>query len=510
MRIALIRPPRLFKRYSRTFRPAPPLGLAYIAGALSHSGHSVKVIDAMAEDPSCMWEFRKDIVGQGITNSQVAALIPADIEAIGISCMFTGNWLHTKTLIQHLKEQFPAAVIFAGGEHITAAFEVSMRQCPSLDICVLGEGEETVIDLFSKLQNRASIESVAGIVYRSERGEIRVNPRRKRIADIEAVPAPDWSLFPVRKYFESGIRYGVGTEPLLPIVATRGCPYACTFCSNPSMYGHNYYMRSVQHVVDEIENLIQTYGVTSFDFYDLTAILKKSWIIALAQEILRRNLKITWQIPAGTRSEVIDAEVASHLFKAGCKNITYAPESGSERILKLTKKRVNLSNMLHSIRLSHKEKLNVKINIILGFPEETHRDIWKTILFLVKCSWAGVYDAVPATFQPYPGSEIFNKLLQEKKINLEGEDYYLQILEADNFYKIKFYNENVSQGFLRIYNVIYLLAFYFSNYLFRPQRLFFLAKNVLLSSPRSRGESFGVEIINQLKESVRRRFAPLS
>ena len=97
------------------------------------------------------------------------------------------------------------------------------------------------------------------------------------------------------------------------------------------MWGRKYSLRDVKDFVNEMEYYYQKYNVVSFDFFDLTAIIYKDWIIELCDEIIKRDMKITYQIPAGTRSEAIDFDVASKLYQSGCKNITYAPESGSPK-----------------------------------------------------------------------------------------------------------------------------------------------------------------------------------
>ena len=164
-------------------------------------------------------------------------------------------------------------------------------------------------------------------------------------------------------------------------------------------------------------------------------------------------------IPAGTRSEAIDAEVARYLYQSGCRNITYAPESGSIEMLKRIKKKVNLDNMLKSITYSNKEGLNVKINIILGFPDEKHKHIWDSLRFLIKASWHGVHDMSPAIFQPYPGSALFRRLAVEQKVNINDDGYFMELIGSDSFVSPYVYNENISQSVLRIYLLLTFILF---------------------------------------------------
>ena len=111
------------------------------------------------------------------------------------------------------------------------------------------------------------------------------------------------------KYIDGGFTYGVNLGRSMPILATRGCPYQCTFCSSPAMWTTRYYVRDVADVVDEIASYVERYAATNVDFYDLTAIIKRDWILAFCAELERRGLDITYQLPTGTRSEALDEEV---------------------------------------------------------------------------------------------------------------------------------------------------------------------------------------------------------
>ena len=120
-------------------------------------------------------------------------------------------------------------------------------------------------------------------------------------------------------------------------------------------------------LLDEIEYYQQRFQAVNFDFYDLTAIVKKSWIIEFCNRIEARGLRFSWQLPSGTRSEAIDAEVAEMLYRSGCRNISYSPESGSDFVLQKIKKKVKLATMLDSVNGCVSAGLNVKFNIIFGF-----------------------------------------------------------------------------------------------------------------------------------------------
>lgn len=493
----------MLKRLSITVKPSAPLGLAFIAAALKAAGHKVTVIDAIAENPEQYTTLKGDIEINGLTNQEILNRIPSDTDCIGLTIMFTNNWLSDRALIDHIGDHLPGVPIFAGGEHITGMPERSIRQTRHLRACVLGEGEETVVELVDKIFSDAALSAVEGIAYRQSDGQIVVTPRRKRIREVGTVAWPAWELFPLQTYRDYDLSYGVVKNELsLPIMATRGCPYECTFCSSPQMWGTRYFMRKPADVADEIAHFQRLYGASNFDFYDLTAILNKNWIIDFCKELISRDIRITWQIPAGTRSEAIDREVASYLYKTGCTNITYAPESGSVEVLKAIKKKVHLDKMLQSFYYTQSEGMNIKLNMLIGLPEERHRHIWETMWFLVKASKAGVHDIFPSVVVPYTGCELFMKLEAEGKINPDNDDYFERIIVSDTFWGGYFYNDHISASAMRFYRLLYLFVFYFTNFLFRPQRIWYSIRNLWQGRPVSRGEQRLYEVFkrNTLKK----------
>ena len=488
MKICLVKPPILHKGISFARMATAPLGLAYIAGALKAKGHSIQAIDASAQGVDDKEVFKDSVYLFGLNKEKVSRLIDPGTEIICLGFMFTNNWLYDRELVAYLKEQHPTKILIAGGEHANAAPEFCLKQSP-LDFVVLGEGEETITLLVAALENGTEWKGLDGIAYKNKAdGSVVINKRRKRIAEIKDLPWPAWEYFPLESYFENKMTFGVHRGKTLPVNATRGCPYECTFCSSPQMWGRKYEMRPPEDFVNELEYLHQKYGVENFDLYDLTAIIKKDWIVAMCQEIVRRNLKIAYQLPSGTRSEAIDFEVAEWLYKSGCKNISYAPESGSEAVLKLIKKKVVIKHMLDSIRHSNKVGLNVKLNMIMGFPDDTHKDIWLTFWFLIKCSWYGANDAAPAIFSPYPGSALFDRLAREGKVDIYNDQYLFEGIDSYDLFPATVYANHISGTAIRLYIFVFLFLFYGSNYLFRPQRLFKTIYNIARHKHESRIE----------------------
>jgi anaerobic magnesium-protoporphyrin IX monomethyl ester cyclase len=486
-RITLIRPHMLIPRYSFTGLTVPPLGLAYVASSLAEQGHQVTLIDAVGEAIEHHAPFREDYVLHGLATEQILERIPSDTELIGLSCMFSHEFPIYRDLIQAVRARFPGVPILAGGEHVTALPGETFAQCEALDVAVIGEGEETMLDLAASDFSPASLASIPGIVWR-DGSEVRTNPRRARVRDIDSFAKPAWHLVPVENYWKYGMGLGVNRGRSMPMLATRGCPYQCTFCSNPLMWTTRWSARRPDAVLDEMRTYVEKYGVENFDFYDLTAIVKKAWTVEFAEKIVGSGLKFTYQLPSGTRSEAIDQEVARLLYKSGCRNMTYAPESGSPKTLKRIKKKIKVSSMLSSIRACRREGLNIKANIIVGFPDEKKRDLVITYGFILRMALAGIHDVTIQPFSAYPGTELFDELRATHKIPQLDDEYFFTLADYSDLSKSISWSEHLSRRDVLIFRSIGMVSFYILSYLVRPWRFFIVMKNLLQGRQESRLE----------------------
>ena len=362
MKVQLIHPPLYLNVKAMTaLRPSLPLGLAYIAAALRKAGHDVSVIDAVGEAPDQVTQgARSQLFALGLTIPQIVERLDPEAEVFGVNNMWSFSWPLVRELIRNIKKARPDTPILCGGEHFTGLPEFSMEQAP-IDFVAQGEGEETAIEVLEAIQTgNTNYHDIHGIWYRDENGKPKASvQRRERNAKVDEIPWPAWDLFKVETYTEQGYVCGVNAGMTIPILATRGCPYQCTYCANPGMWGTKWHPRDAKDVVDEIESYYKTYGATNFPFQDLTAILKRDWIIAFCKELLTRNMPITWQFPSGTRCEVVDDEVASLLARSGGKSMAFAPESGSERTRKLIKKRMKTDSLMTAVRPQRPQHLDL-------------------------------------------------------------------------------------------------------------------------------------------------------
>ncbi|MBT3361314.1 MAG: radical SAM protein [Rhodospirillales bacterium] len=360
--VCLLRPPGVEAFRLSSASLAMPLGLAYLAGSLEAEGIAYSVLDSLALAPTTISRYHKGYL-VGLPLEEIPSLIPSDATLVGVGITFTHEWPAAARLIDLIREERPDLPIICGGEHITSMPEFSMATSKA-DFLVLGEGEETLVELVRAIENGTSFDEIDGIVIR-DGNSIIANKRRPRRTDLDNIPWPAWHMFEVETYSKHGFVGGMEVPDItLPLLASRGCPYQCTFCSSPNMWTTRWTARDPKLVVDEIEHYMKTFGARNFPFQDLTAIIKKDWIVSVCNEIIERKLDITWQLPTGTRSEAIDSEVAQLLKRSGQIAMTYAPESGSERTRRYIKKKVNSEQMVASIRDSATADLNVLAHII--------------------------------------------------------------------------------------------------------------------------------------------------
>jgi anaerobic magnesium-protoporphyrin IX monomethyl ester cyclase len=473
VRTVLIEPPKFVKATNHLSIVAmPPLGLAYVAAALRAHGHDVKVIDAVGEAITRLTPFDvgRGIFLKGLTDEEIIARIPADAAMIGVSCMFSYQWLTVRGLLNSLKDRFPRVPLVVGGEHPTGLTE-EVCSTSRVDYVVLGEGEETIVALAECVSEGRDASGLAGLASRTSDGSVRINPRRGRIKAIDAIEPPAWELFNLETYIEHNQPHGASRGRFIPVLATRGCPFQCTFCTSPQMWTTQWTPRDPARVVDEMESYMRRYGIVDFQFEDLTAIVRKDWILSFCEEIRRRKLALTFQLPSGTRSEAVDGEVAVAMKAAGCHEFAFAPESGDARVLQLIKKKVSLPRMFDSARRTMQAGINVGCFFIIGFPEDTWRSILNTYGAIVRCAWLGFSSVNVNAYSPQPNTESFRRLRAEGRIPRFDDRYYLSLFTFQGLSAKTSYNERLGPRTLSALIVLGFALFYVVSFMRRPGRL---------------------------------------
>jgi radical SAM superfamily enzyme YgiQ (UPF0313 family) len=496
--IQLIHPPLYLNvRAMTALRPSLPLGLAYIAASLREAGHRVSLLDAVGEAPDQVSEDRH-LFRLGLTADEIVARLDPSADAFGLTNMWSFSWPLVRELIHGIKARFPDKPLVCGGEHFTGLPEHSLRTAP-IDYIVTGEGEDAAVALFGALERGEPVDDVPGLWFRRGDEVVRTGPAHRKL-DVDAIPWPAWDLVDVDTYNEHDFVNGVHAGTTVPILSTRGCPYQCTYCSSPGMWTTRYVTRDPEDVADEIAHYYHELGARNFPFQDLTAIVKRDWVVAFCHALLARDLPgITWQFPSGTRCEVIDDEVARLLYLTGGRNLAYAPESGSERTRKLIKKKMKSESLLDAVRASVRNKLSITAFFVIGFPHDEEADLKETVKLVRKLALLGIDDIAIGFFFPIPNTELYFQLVERGRVPAPGDagfdEFLLTAIYANEAKLTEEHNycDHISARRLTAWKYRLLANFYGLSFLSRPWRVFQVLWNTLRGRETRKLETWLIE-----------------
>lgn len=489
-KITLISPPKLYSFSARFYigrGGAPPLNLAYLARAISNEGFDYQVIDAMATHQKYYIESL-GIHVHGLKLDEIVDSIEIDTDIIGISSMFSNEYLIIQELLKKIRVKFPDKIIVLGGEHPTAMPDPLLKYDNEVDFIFYGEAESTLVSFLRNYRDEKPLNKTEGIIYLEDDGSVTKNPSMPRLMDLDN-HLPLWDKIPVGFYLENTLSFSRKQVKSMPMIATRGCPYKCTFCSNEQMWGNRYVMRSIDSVINEMKTYVNLYSVSHIDFQDLSTSINKKWFVALLERMKSELPDVTWEMTVGTRSEILDEQVLKLLLDSGTTQLTYAPETGSYELSKKIKKKLNYKKLYESVDNANKLGIEVKAHIIIGFPEETFLDLIKTILMAFKLGLYGVKGVSVYTFSPYPGSEIFNSLYKPSEFTKEEYLNFLKFQMVNSagarvFSLKNFFLYPREEMHTLVGNTTMILCYFLS--MFRnPDRFFSLLLNPLKGDPKN-------------------------
>jgi radical SAM superfamily enzyme YgiQ (UPF0313 family) len=485
----IINPPQVYVFTQISSASVPPIGAAYIAAYARKKGHDVQIIDAFGESMNHFYSHGIFHL-RGLNFEEIIGRIPKKVDIIGITNLFSHAFPAVRDLAKRIKELFPAVPILTGGIHPTALPEFVLQQSP-IDYVVLGEGEQTTINLIETLESGRTITDIDGIAYR-QNVTIKHNKKTQLIENLDTLPFPAYDLLPIENYIKAKNPHGAARGRWLPMIATRGCPYECTFCTAPSMWLPEWRNRSFQNVTDEMEYWIQKYRIEDFHFEDLAITLKKGWIGNFCDEIIRRGINVSWQMPNGTRSENVDDEIVAKLKAAGCTNITLAPESGSARVLEKMKKTVNLETIISAFRRSVKARMTTCAFFVIGTPYDDVATTKETFKLIRQLAWIGLNEISITTFTALPGCELFSKLYKEGKVQLTDE-FFKELLYMADLAKAISWTKHISDKQLKHFRNWGYIQFFFLSFFFRPWRLLRSLWNIIFGVQENKLERVGYE-----------------
>jgi len=367
----------------------PPMGLALLAAILEKEGYQVAILDANA---------------LGIQPEEVAPLV-AGADVIGLTAM-TPTIGAAASIARSLKQANPNLTIILGGAHATLLPEETLANNLEIDVIVRGEGEKTILKLLRALEDKQTLDDIPGISYRKD-SEIISNPVMPENVDMDTLPFLAYHLLPWQRYRPHpphGRSY-----PFTAIITSRGCPYRCSYCSKP-VFGSKFRAQTPQRVAAEVAYYAENFGVREIAFYDDVFTLDKKRAYAIADELIKAEIKIHWTCE--TRVNLVDRELLQHMKRAGCYAIAYGIESASPDILKVIDKGISLKQVEEAVRMTQEVGLQTIGYFMLGSPGESPETIGKTIAFAKKLK---IDFAQFSVTTPFPGTRLYEIYLNERR-----------------------------------------------------------------------------------------------
>jgi len=394
MKILLIYPYWLEERSNTEDVIVPPIGIYYVGAVLKENHYDVEILNwcRINETPEKMSEI----------------LIEKKPDVIGFSILQANRWGGIE-IAKIAKQIDPDVKIVFGGVSATFLWKHFLTHFPEIDYVVMGEGEYTFLHLIRCIEKKEDkhIGNIRGIAFKKDGKVIRTKPA-EYIQDLDQLPVP-------AKYFE-----------YQHLSLTRGCPGKCTFCGSPKFWGRKVRFHSVDYFVEELE-LLYKKGVNFFYFSDDTFSVNKKRVIEVCKKILKKNLKIAWN--AISRVNYMSEEVLSWMRKAGCIQISYGIESGSEKIRNSLNKKITTGEIEKAFAITLKYGILPRAYFIYGSPGESRETIQESIDLISKIKPLVIYSSVLSLF---PGTALYSEY--KKKFNV-SEDIWLNRIEDIKYFE---------------------------------------------------------------------------
>ena len=368
----------------------PPLGLGYIAAALKKRDIEVDLVDCT------FLRF----------NEAVERVKCARPQIVGFYSMFSMKKTTLELVAAIKKERTGDCPLFVVGGPLPSWSPESFLE--AFDVVVVGEGEETMVELANCLAQGAGFSGVRGLVYKDKERIVRTDPRGF-IEDLDSVAFPSRELFDneaYKKYYRD--RFGYSTSAM---ITSRGCPFSCDFCSRP-IFGVEMRSRSVGNIVDEVEE-IAALGYDRVWFSDDCFTLNRQHVLAVCSELVHRKVDISWECLS--RVDTMDAEVAEGMKRAGCLRVFFGIESGNDSVLGLMNKHITTAQAKSAVYAAKAAGLKTGAFFIVGYPGESD----KTVLDTVRFASALPLDYLSFTLPyPIPGTPLYERV-KDKGVSIE-------------------------------------------------------------------------------------------
>lgn len=401
--LVLCEPPYLFWDRSRDGlrqgeETIPGMGVLMLAAVARQRGYRVHLIDAK---------------GQGTALDEVCRRIEAlRPDYLGLSAT-TISVTNAARVAERVKRALPGAVTILGGAHVSAVPERTLRAFPGIDYGISGEGEVALFALLERLERGAPVDDLPGVAHR-QGGLVIANPRAPYIDDLDSLPAPAWDLLPDFPHRFQPSLFGYPRTPVATLITSRGCPFTCVFCDR-STSGRKGRLHGVETVVALCRELAGR-GARHILFLDDLFTVRKQRVVDLCHALIAADLDLTWS--CNSHPNLLDLPTLRLMRRAGCWQIAYGIESGSQRVLDTVKREVRIPRMRETLRLTRQAGIRTKGYLMLGHPTETGESLRETEAFLRVAE----LDLCQITkFTPYPGTPAYPTIHQHGDFDEDWE-----------------------------------------------------------------------------------------
>jgi len=459
MDIVFVNPPLTLKERFGKFAAAgnvmPPLGLCYLAAACRAHGLKTEIIDAPAE---------------GLDTEKVKErILQRHPRFLGLTAT-TLSILNASSVAAAVKLEAGDILTVVGGPHLSAVPEITLERYPSFDFGVIGEGEQTIIELIDSVQNKRHIKDVNGIIYRNAGGLYKTGIR-ENIKDLDTLPMPAWDMLPNYPHTYKPLEIAMSDRLQGSIITSRGCPYECSYCSR-NVFGSSLRYHSIDRSIEMILNQYHQYHVRDIEIYDDTLILSQKRIRQFCTRLIAEKLDLVWS--CNSTIGAVNRETLELMKEAGCWKIGFGIESANPEILKLMNKHLNLNKAREVLRASREAGIVNRGYFIIDFPTETKESIRKTVNFAKEAD----LDIVQFnSFTPLPGSAVCNDITRYGTFD---DDWDKMNFLNSVFIPHGFDEEGLKQSIDRAYREFYLrprIAIAFLKRIKNVRSFFNLLKN---------------------------------
>ena len=354
----------------------PPLGLGYLAAVLEKRGYQVKIIDLNVQSPSTL-------------ENSLSRERP---DVVGVSCA-VGSVRQAFDVVSRVKTCLHGCFVVFGGPYASVMGEEMLVRHREIDAAIVGEGEVTLVELLRRIQDGQDLENVDGLIFRSG-CRINVNSQRKPFEPLDRLPFPAREKLPMNLY---GVNRGV-------IFTSRGCPYQCVFCSR-SVFGKRWRGHEPEHVLTEIDQLRERYGISDLSFLDDNFAFDLDRAEKILGGIISRKWKLNLYFWNGLRVDSVTKGLLNKMKKAGCTAINYGVESVDADVLDRIKKGITLDQINRAITLTREARIKANVFLMIGNEGDTAKVVNEITRFIQRVKVDGVHLSLAT---PIPGTEFWD------------------------------------------------------------------------------------------------------